>query len=81
MFEYHGAEHKVVFNFESGKPVTVENAQKFTTFHPRCGTSFLLVVMVISMLVYALMPFDGFLAKLAVPHRAAAADRRASATN
>ena len=47
VFEYHGAEHKVVFNFESGKPVNVENAQKFVTFHPRCGTSFLLVVMVI----------------------------------
>ena len=63
VFEYHGAEHKVVFNFESGKPVTVDNAQKFVTFHPRCGTSFLLVVMVISMLVYILIPFDGFLAK------------------
>ncbi len=63
VFEYHGAEHKVVFNFESGKPVTVENAQKYVTFHPRCGTSFLLVVMVISMLVYILIPFDGFLAK------------------
>ena len=60
VFEYHGAEHKVVFNFESGKPVTVENAQKFTTFHPRCGTSFLLVVMVISMIVYTLIPFEGF---------------------
>ena len=64
VFEYHGAEHKVVFNFESGKPVNVENAQKFVTFHPRCGTSFLLVVMLISMLVYALIPFDGFAAKL-----------------
>ena len=63
VFEYHGAEHKVVFNFESGKPVTVENAQKFVTFHPRCGTSFLLVVMVIAMLVYTLLPFDGFAAK------------------
>jgi len=42
IFEYHGAEHKVVFNFESGQPVTVENAQRFTTFHPRCGTSFLM---------------------------------------
>jgi uncharacterized protein YqhQ len=63
VFEYHGAEHKVVFNFESGKPVTVENAQKFVTFHPRCGTSFLLVVMVISMLIYIWIPFDGFLAK------------------
>ena len=64
VFEYHGAEHKVVFNFESGQPVTVANAQSFTTWHPRCGTSFLLVVMVISMLVYMLIPFDGFWAKL-----------------
>ena len=44
VFEYHGAEHKVVFNYESGKPVNVENAQKFVTFHPRCGTNFLFVV-------------------------------------
>ncbi len=64
VFEYHGAEHKVVFNFESGQPLTVGNAQKFVTFHPRCGTSFLLVVMVVSILVYALVPFDGFAAKL-----------------
>ena len=64
VFEYHGAEHKVVFNFESGKPVTVENAQKFVTFHPRCGTSFLLVLMVISMIVYAFLPIDGFWLKL-----------------
>jgi uncharacterized protein YqhQ len=64
VFEYHGAEHKVVFNFESGKPVNVENAQSFTTWHPRCGTSFLLVVMVISMLVYILLPFDSFTARL-----------------
>ncbi|HME07973.1 MAG TPA: DUF1385 domain-containing protein, partial [Bryobacteraceae bacterium] len=65
VFEYHGAEHKVVFNYESGKPVTVENAQQFVTWHPRCGTSFLLVVMVISLLVYAFLPFDGFWAKFA----------------
>ena len=64
MFEYHGAEHKVVFNFESGQPVNVENAQKFVTFHPRCGTSFLLVLMVIAMIVYALLPIDGFWPKL-----------------
>ena len=63
VFEYHGAEHKVVFNFESGRPVTVENAQSFVTWHPRCGTSFLIVVMIISMLVYMLLPFDGFLEK------------------
>jgi uncharacterized protein YqhQ len=65
VFEYHGAEHKVVFNFESGKPVTVENAQKFVTFHPRCGTSFLLVLMVMAMIVYAFLPIDNFWLKLA----------------
>ena len=65
VFEYHGAEHRVVFNFESGKAVNVDNAQKFVTWHPRCGTSFLLVVMVISMIVYAVLPFDGFVLKLA----------------
>jgi uncharacterized protein YqhQ len=64
VFQYHGAEHKVVFNYESGKPVTVDNAQTFTTFHPRCGTSFLLVVMVISMVIYTLIPFQGFGMKL-----------------
>jgi uncharacterized protein YqhQ len=63
VFEYHGAEHKVVFNFESGQPVTIENAQRFVTWHPRCGTSFLLVVMVIAMIIYALLPFDSFVAK------------------
>ena len=63
VFQYHGAEHKVVFNFESGKPVNVENAQAFTTFHPRCGTSFLLVVMLISTAIYTLLPLDGFASK------------------
>ncbi len=63
VFEYHGAEHRVVFNFESGRPVTVENAQKFVTWHPRCGTSFLLVVMMVAIVVYTLVPFESFLAK------------------
>jgi uncharacterized protein YqhQ len=49
-FEYHGAEHKVVFNFESGKPVNVDNAQQFVTWHPRCGTSFMFVIMLMSMI-------------------------------
>jgi len=66
VFHYHGAEHKVVFNHESGKPLTVENAQKFTTFHPRCGTCFLFVMLVIAMIVYALIPVDGFVAKFAL---------------
>lgn len=60
VFQYHGAEHKVVFNFESGKPVNVANAQSFVTWHPRCGTSFLMVVLIISMAVYAFLPIDNF---------------------
>jgi uncharacterized protein YqhQ len=66
VFEYHGAEHRVVFNFESGKPVSVENARQFPTFHPRCGTSFLLVVMMVSIAVYAVIPAHGFVEKMAV---------------
>ncbi len=60
VFEYHGAEHKVVFNYESGQDLSVENAQRFLTWHPRCGTSFLMVVMLVAIAVYALVPFDGF---------------------
>jgi uncharacterized protein YqhQ len=63
VFEYHGAEHKVVFNYESGRPVDVETAQSFVTWHPRCGTSFLIVLMLVSIPVYMLIPFDGFMAK------------------
>lgn len=63
VFQFHGAEHKVVFNFESGQPVTVENAQRFQTFHPRCGTSFLLVVMLVSVAVYTVFPVQGFVEK------------------
>lgn len=64
VFEYHGAEHRTVFNFESGERVSVERAQQFVTWHPRCGTSFLLVVMVISMIAYAFLPIDSFAGKL-----------------
>jgi uncharacterized protein YqhQ len=66
VFEYHGAEHKVVFNFESGKPVNVANAQQFVTWHPRCGTSFMFVIMVISMVVYMFIPVQGFVPKFAI---------------
>jgi uncharacterized protein YqhQ len=65
VFQYHGAEHKVVFNFEAGEEVTVANAQRYSTFHPRCGTSFLLVLMFLAIPVYTLIPFDGFGARFA----------------
>ena len=63
VFEYHGAEHKVVFNFESGKPVNVPTAQSFQTWHPRCGTSFMMLLMLVSFVVYMFIPVQGFLAK------------------
>ncbi len=55
LFRYHGAEHKTVYAFESGEPVTVENARRFTTLHPRCGTSFLVMVMLISLLFFSVL--------------------------
>ncbi len=60
VFEYHGAEHKVVWAFEKRGPINVETARACTRFHPRCGTSFLLVVMGISMVVYMFLPFHTF---------------------
>lgn len=55
VFMYHGAEHKAVHALESGRELTVESASSFSTLHPRCGTSFLLIVMVISIFVFALL--------------------------
>jgi uncharacterized protein YqhQ len=66
VYEYHGAEHKTVFAFESGEPVTISAAQKFSTYHPRCGTSFLMTVMLISIVVYTLVPVHSFGARFAI---------------
>ena len=55
LYRYHGAEHRVVFNFESGKDVNVDNAQSFSTYHPRCGTSFMFIVLLTAILVFALI--------------------------
>lgn len=56
VFMYHGAEHKTIHCYEHGEELTVENIRKHTRLHPRCGTSFLLIVMVVSMLVFFLIP-------------------------
>ncbi len=65
-FEYHGAEHMTVYTWEASRPVTVANARAFPPEHPRCGTSFLMVVMLVSLLLYALIPVEGFLLRFAV---------------
>ena len=65
VYEYHGAEHKTVFAFENGDPLETRAVQKYSTYHPRCGTSFLMTVMIISMLVYMFIPVTTFWARFA----------------
>jgi uncharacterized protein YqhQ len=60
VFQYHGAEHKVVYTWEAGEELTVENARPKSTLHPRCGTSFLLFVMVVSIVVFSIFKFKAF---------------------
>jgi len=60
MFEYHGAEHKAVHCFEAGKKLTVENVQKYSTCHPRCGTSLIIFVIAVSIVVFSLIRFDAW---------------------
>jgi len=65
VYEYHGAEHKTVFAFENGDPLEIDAVQKYSTYHPRCGTSFLMTVMLISIGFYMLVPFTTFWARFA----------------
>lgn len=65
VYEYHGAEHKTVFAFENGDPLETAAVQKYSTYHPRCGTSFLMTVMIISMVVYMFIPVTTFWARFA----------------
>ena len=57
VFEYHGAEHKTIYAYENGDELTADNAKKYTTLHPRCGTSFLLIVMLTAIIVFSFMDF------------------------
>lgn len=61
VFEYHGAEHKTINCFEAGEELTVENVKKYSRFHPRCGTSFIFVVMLISIVVFAFFKSDNLI--------------------
>ena len=66
VFEYHGAEHKVIHCYEHEEELTVENARKYTTLHPRCGTAFLLIVMVISILAFSFLEWDNIILRVAI---------------
>lgn len=67
MFGYHGAEHKTIHCFEHGLPLTPENARSFPRLHVRCGTAFLIMVMVIAILVYTVTPLNALIAAWGVP--------------
>ena len=55
LFQYHGAEHKTVYNFESGKKLNIKNAQEFPTQHPRCGTSFMFIIMIVAIFSFSIL--------------------------
>lgn len=59
IFEYHGAEHKTIFAFENGQDLTLENIRKYTTHHPRCGTNWLMIVMIISIFIFSFLGRPG----------------------
>ncbi len=65
VFEYHGAEHKTIAAYEHGEELTPENAKKYTRLHPRCGTSFLLIVMVISIIFFSFLRWDNVFQRIA----------------
>ncbi|MDH5794349.1 MAG: DUF1385 domain-containing protein [Candidatus Bathyarchaeota archaeon] len=65
VFQYHGAEHTAINAYEAGVELNVSNAKEFSRFHPRCGTSFIFIVALISILFFSIMPDLGFLMKLA----------------
>lgn len=67
MFMYHGAEHKAIHCFEHGLPMTPENARQFPRLHVRCGTAFLIMVMVIAILVYTIFPLNAIISGFGVP--------------
>ena len=64
VFEYHGAEHKTIAMYEHGEELTVENARKYSRLHPRCGTNFLLIVMVISIICFSFLRWENVYLRL-----------------
>ncbi len=63
VFCYHGAEHKTIACYEAGEPLTVENVKKYTRFHPRCGTSMMFIILIVSIAVFSFVPWTGTLSR------------------
>ena len=66
VFQYHGAEHKTIHCYENGLELTVENARKFTTLHPRCGTNFLFIVMIISIIIFSFTGWPNLIVRVLI---------------
>lgn len=66
VFQYHGAEHKSIFCYEAGEELTVENVRKFVRFHPRCGTNFLFLIMLVSIIIFSFTGWGNFFQRLAL---------------
>ncbi len=64
VFQYHGAEHKTIYTYEAGLPLEVKNVRPFSTLHPRCGTNFLMIVMLISMFIFAFLGWPSLLERI-----------------
>ncbi len=64
VFQYHGAEHKTIYTYEAGLPLQVENVRQFTTLHPRCGTNFLMIVMLISMFIFTFLGWPNLVERI-----------------
>ncbi len=64
VFQYHGAEHKTIYTYEAGLPLVVENVRPFSTLHPRCGTNFLMIVMLISMFIFTFLGWPNLLERI-----------------
>ena len=64
VFQYHGAEHKTIYTYEAGLPLEVKNVRPFTTLHPRCGTNFLMIVMLISIFAFAFLGWPNLLERI-----------------
>ena len=65
VFQYHGAEHKTIYTYEAGLPLKVENVRPFSTLHPRCGTNFLMIVMLISMFIFTFLGWPNLVERIA----------------
>jgi uncharacterized protein YqhQ len=64
VFQYHGAEHKTIYTYEAGLPLEVSNVRGFSTLHPRCGTNFLMIVMIISMFVFTFLGWPNLMLRI-----------------